>query len=210
VAKSSRQAGKKNDRRARQDKQLDAPIWSINVRLVSGALLLGFVLDAAALFIPPLARRYYLHIITAFRMLLMASVAVVSGAIIGIANSFFRAKMLNRMALGLLVAILIVMPIGYGVFTLAQRGYGYQVPPGSSTAELLDEGYATHWGNYDMEYSTLLEEYALGDAPTDVTAFYEEGANRFWLQEEYGGAFRHYGPFKGNPTEVLAPPTGTD
>jgi hypothetical protein len=208
VTESGRE--KKEKRQKGRGKQPEA-LWDINPPLVAGTLLLAFVLDSIALFIPPLTRRYYQEITTAFRLLLIASIAMISGTIIGTVNSYLRTRTLNRKALWLMVAALIVAPLGYGAYTLAQHLYGHQVPPGSTTAELLDEKYFIEWHNYDMsEAITLVEPYTPGDAPAGVKAFYEKNYNRFWLQQEVANTFRHYGPFKGHPADVLPPPAEPD
>jgi hypothetical protein len=218
VAKSGEKTGKEKEkerRRTRQGQQPGEMVWKVDARLVGGALLLAYVLVSIAL-LTPLSHKYYLNIMGTFRTLLLVSVGLIAGTVFGTALFYFQKGTLNVVSLRVMLAAVIVTPLGYGAFNLAQHLYGYDVPPGSATADLLSDEYLTEWKNFDMKKALpMMERYVPGDAPEGVTAFYqrkvkleffEGGPNRFWLQVETGNTFRHYGPFKGNPADVLPPP----
>jgi hypothetical protein len=222
VAKSSEKTGKEKEkerRRTRQGQQAGEIEWKVDARLVGGVLLLAYVLVSIVL-LTPLSHKYYLNIMSTFRTLLLVSAGLVGGTIFGTAMSFFQKGTLNVISLRVMLAVVIVTPLGYGAFNLAQHLYGYDVPPDSATADLLSDKYLANWKNFDMKKTLpLMEQYVPGDAPEGVTAFYqrrvqlkffEGGPNRFWLQIESGNTFRHYGPFKGNPADVLPPPAEPD
>jgi hypothetical protein len=222
VTGSSEKTGKEKGKERRQTRRSQQPgeiEWKVDARLVGGVLLLAYVLVSIAL-LTPLSHKYYLDIMSTFRTLILVSAGLIGGTIFGTAMAFFQRGTLNVISLRVMLAAVIVTPLGYGAFNLAQHLYGYEVPPGSATADLLSDKYLTNWKNFDMKKALpMMEQYMPGDAPEGVTAFYqrkvelkffEGGPNRFWLQVEDGNAFRHYGPFKGNPADILPPPAEPD